>query len=270
MSYRIKIDSKNTLADEAHLLSGMERMGIRLQQYQRPIVIGFLVLLTAAVVVGIVIWLDHRNTEQAIAFEQQATRLYLDRPVDQASKADENLRKAITLYQQTIENYPRSPVAPVTLYRLGNALVQANDLDGAIKAYQKFVAIYDGQKSLLSLVHQRLGYAYLLKGDVAQAGKALSAVLDMPEAFNKDQVLFELGKIEENQSRPEGALARYQELMKTYPNSPFTGEAAVRTKALEVKKGPDGPATGSAEGTAPSLGEIMKGTTKESTGKTRN
>jgi tetratricopeptide (TPR) repeat protein len=110
---------------------------------------------------------------------------------------------------------------------------------------------------LLSLVYQRLGYAYLLKGNAEQAGNAFSAVLDMPNALNKDQVLFELGKLEESQSRPEGALARYQELMKTYPNSPFTGEAAVRTKALEVKKGPEGPAAGSPEGT-PTQGATEK------------
>ena len=55
--------------------------------------------------------------------------------------------------------------------------------------------------------------------------------------------------MEESQSRPEGALAHYQDLMKNYPNSPFTSEAAVRVKVLEVKKSPDSPPTGA---TAPS------------------
>jgi tetratricopeptide (TPR) repeat protein len=94
------------------------------------------------------------------------------------------------------------------------------------------------------MVYQRLGYAYLLKGDADQAAKAWSAAVEVPGALNKDQALFELGKLEESQSRPEGALARYQDLMKTYPNSPFTGEAAVRIKALEAKKSP--PDAGSA------------------------
>jgi outer membrane protein assembly factor BamD (BamD/ComL family) len=63
-------------------------------------------------------------------------------------------------------------------------------------------------------------------------------VLDVDGALNKDHTLFELAKLEESQSRPEGAAARYQELMKGYPNSPFAGEAAVRIKALEAKKTP--------------------------------
>jgi tetratricopeptide (TPR) repeat protein len=89
------------------------------------------------------------------------------------------------------------------------------------------------------LVHQKLGYAYQLKGDRDQAAKAFSTVLEIPGSLNRDHALYELARLEESQSRPEGALAHYQDLMKTYPNSPFASEAAIRVKALEVKKSPD-------------------------------
>jgi len=82
--------------------------------------------------------------------------------------------------------------------------------------------------------------------------KAFTGILDIPGALNKDHVLFELAKIEESQSRPEGALAHYQDLMKNYPNSPFTSEAAVRVKVLEVKKTPDAPAAAPAPAPAAS------------------
>jgi outer membrane protein assembly factor BamD (BamD/ComL family) len=57
--------------------------------------------------------------------------------------------------------------------------------------------------------------------------------------LGKDQALFELARLEESQSRPEGALAHYQELIKTYPNSPYTSEATIRTKVMDVKKSMD-------------------------------
>ncbi|MER3425099.1 MAG: hypothetical protein C4293_19595, partial [Nitrospiraceae bacterium] len=72
-----------------------------------------------------------------------------------------------------------------------------------------------------------------------------------------------LGKLEETHSRPEGALARYQELMKDFPNSPFTGEAAVRIKALEAKKNPETPAAGSPAGSMPQAGQVEKKTSSE-------
>lgn len=113
--------------------------------------------------------------------------------------------------------------------------------------------LYSSNPSLLGLVQQRLAYAFLVKGDRDQAAKTFAAILELPGALNKDQVLFELAKMEEVQSRPEGALAHYQDLMKNYPNSPFTSEAAVRVKVLEVKKTPESiPATGPAQAaTAP-------------------
>ncbi|MEK7269223.1 MAG: tetratricopeptide repeat protein [Nitrospirota bacterium] len=258
MSYRIKIPSKSTPADEAHLLSGMERFIVLVQQHRAGILGGVVVLLTAAAAVVAVLWLDHRNAEQALELHRQATRLYLDRPADQSAKADANLKQAISLYHQAVEQYPRSPSAHLTLYHLGNALVQINDFGGAIELYKKYVTTYGTNKIMLGLIYQRLGYAYLLNGDREQAVKAFSAVLEVPGALNQDHALFELGKMEEAQSRPEGSLARYQELMKSYPNSPFGGEAAVRIKALEVKKSPESGASGDLGGAAPPSAEPGK------------
>lgn len=236
MSYRIKVGAKSTPTDEAQLLNRMERFVFLVQEHRQGIWVGVTVLLVAVAAVASVIWVDHRNAEQALKLQEQAMRLYLERPADQRVKADENLKQAINLFRQSVEQYPRVPSAPLTLFHLGNALVQANDLDGAIEAYKKFIALYGANRSLLGLVYQRLGYAYLLKGDKDQAAKAFSAVVDVAGALNKDHALFELGKLEEAQSRPEGALARYQELTKGYPNSPLASEATVRIKALQVKR----------------------------------
>jgi TolA-binding protein len=196
------------------------------------------VVLVMAAVLGMVLY-DRHQADQALHLTLQATRLYVDRPGEKLAKADDNLAKAIGLYRQVIEQYPRTPAAQLALYHLGNALVQGNDLDGAVDAYRKHATNYGANKMLLGLVYQRLAYAYLLKGNREEGAKAFAAVLEVPGALNKDQALFELGKLEEAQSRPEGALARYQDLAKSYPNSPFASEAAVRIKALEVKSLPE-------------------------------
>ncbi len=247
MSYRIKLESKSGPADEAQLLSGIERFFLLIQEHRLKVLTGLLVLFAAVAAVLAMVWYDQRQAEQALELHHRAMALYVDRPSDQAAKAEENLKQATVLFRQVVEQYPRTPTAPLSLYHLGNALVQANDLGGAIEAYKKYVATYGANKVMLGMVYQRLAYAYLLNGDREQAVKAFSAVLEVPGALNKDQVLFELGKFEETQSRPEGALARYQDLSKSYPNSPFASEAAVRIKALEVKKAPEGGAQPSQE-----------------------
>ena len=242
MSYRIKVPAKVDPLDEAHLLTGVERFLLVLQEQRRAVLVGLGVLLVAAAVVAGVIWYDYQATLKARELDQEATLHYLNRPADDPKKSHEQLAQAINLYKQVVDQYPRSPVAPLALFHLGNAQVLANEVDAGIETYKRFMLLHGSNTSLLGLVQQRMAYAYLLKGDRDQAVKAFTGILEIPGALNKDHVLLELAKLEESQSRPEGALAHYQDLMKNYPNSPFTSEAAVRVKVLEVKKSPESPA----------------------------
>ncbi len=242
MSYRIRMPAKVDPLDEAHLLTGVDRFLHLLQEQRRAVIVGLGVVLVAGAVVAGVMWYDYQSTLKARELDQEATLHYLNRPADDPKKSHEQLSQAITLYKQVVDQYPRSPVAPLALFHLGNAQVLANEVDAGIETYKRFMLLYSSNTSLLGLVQQRLAYAYLVKGDRDQAVKAFTGILEIPGALNKDHVLFELAKIEESQSRPEGALAHYQDLMKNYPNSPFTSEAAVRVKVLEVKKSPESPA----------------------------
>ena len=242
MSYRIKVPAKVDPLDEAHLLTGVERFLLVLQEQRRAVLAGLGVLLVAAAVVAGVIWYDYQATLKARELDQEATLHYLNRPADDPKKSHEQLAQAINLYKQVVDQYPRSPVAPLALFHLGNAQVLANEVDAGIETYKRFMLLHGSNTSLLGLVQQRMAYAYLVKGDRDQAVKAFTGILEIPGALNKDHVLFELAKLEESQSRPDGALAHYQDLMKNYPNSPFTSEAAVRVKVLEVKKSPESPA----------------------------
>ncbi|MBX3340373.1 MAG: tetratricopeptide repeat protein [Nitrospira sp.] len=252
MSYRIRVPAKVDPLDEAHLLTGVDRFLHVLQEQRRAVLAGLGVVLVAGAVVAGVMWYDYQSTLKARELDQEATLHYLNRPADDPKKSQEQLSQAIALYKQVVEQYPRSPAAPLALFHLGNAQVLANEVDAGIETYKRFMLLYGSNTSLLGLVQQRLAYAYLAKGDRDQAVKAFTGILEVPGALNKDHVLFELAKIEESQSRPEGALAHYQDLMKNYPNSPFTSEAAVRVKVLEVKKAPETPAAAPAPAPAAS------------------
>ena len=236
MSYRIKIPAKVLPVDEAHMLSGLDHVLHRLLNYRRPLLVGFGVLVLAAAVVGGVFYVDRQAAQKAQELEREAMRFLAAPSTSDPQKADHALKEAITRYRQVVDQYPRTPSAPLALYHLGNTLVQTNELSAAIEAYQRFLMLYGSNPSMAGLVQQRLAYVYLLKGDRDLAVKALTGILETPGTLNRDQALFELARLEESQSRPEGALAHYQELIKTYPSSPFTSEATIRTKIMDVKK----------------------------------
>jgi len=236
MSYRIKVPAKTLPVDEAHMLSWLDHTLHSLQDYRRPLMVGVGVLVLAVAVIGGVFYVDRESAQKAQDLEREAMRFLTAPSVSDPQKADQVLKEAIAKYRQIVEQYPRTATAPIALYHLGNTLVQVNELGAAIEAYQRFLLLYSSNSPMAGLVQQRLAYAYLAKGDRDQAVKAFTGILETPGTLNRDQALFELARLEESQSRPEGALAHYQELIKSYPNSPFTSEATIRTKIMDVKK----------------------------------
>lgn len=225
--------------DEAHLVSGLEHWVHGLATYRWSIVVGFLLLLLTGGGVWGVFWYDAQNASKAQELEREATVHLFTRAASDPQKAAANLKEAIALYQRVVNEYPRTPTAPLAQFSLGNAYLQSNDLASAIEAYNRFISTYGTHVSLLGLVYQKLGYAYQLKGDLEQAVKAYLTIIEIPGAMNRDHALFEAARLEENRSKPDEALKHYQELMKTYPNSPLTSEAAMRVKVMEAKKNPE-------------------------------
>lgn len=240
MSYKIKVPTRSVPVEQMPHLSRGERILFFLEQRRNALLTGVLILVLAGVGVGVVLWLEHRNADQALALEARATDLHQNqRPAAgqaEGGVSEQKLGQAIELYQRIIEEYPRTPSAPRAMYLLGDAYMDQGESDRAIRVYRDFVATYPDQDLLLGLAYQRLGYAYLKSDDREEAAKAFSAVVDIPEALNKDVALFELGKLEEAQSRPEAALERYEQLIARYPNSPLSSEARLHIRALSPEK----------------------------------
>lgn len=239
MTYRIKVPPRTLAVGEEQLVSGLEHWLIGLRSYRWSLIIGFVLLLLMGMGLWGLFWYEEQNASKAQELEREATLLLFTRPSTDSQKTANNLKEAIALYKRVLEEYPRTPTAPLVQFSLGNAYLQSNEVDSAIEAYQRFISTYASNTSLLGLVYQKLGYAFLLKKDLDQAAKAYSSILDLPGAMNRDYALFEVARLEENRSKPDEALKHYQELMKTYPNSPLTSESAVRVKVIEAKKNPE-------------------------------
>jgi outer membrane protein assembly factor BamD (BamD/ComL family) len=243
MTYRIKVPPRTLPVDEAHLVSDLEHRLIGLKKYRWPLAIGLLLVVLVGGTVWWVMWYHAQTTAKAQDIEREATLHFLTRPANDPKKTEANMKEAVALYRKVVDEFPRTPSAPIALFSLGNALLESNELDPAIQAYQRFVSQYGSNPMLLGLVQQKLAYAYLLKGDFDQAAKAFSAVIETQGAANRDQALFELARLEESRFKQDAAMVHYQDLIKAYPNSPLANEAALRVKVLEAKKSLDAGAT---------------------------
>jgi outer membrane protein assembly factor BamD (BamD/ComL family) len=237
MAYKIKDASpKSGMMDEAELLSRKDRVLLFVEQNRIAILVGIVLTFVVTVALGGLVWLERLDSEKVVLLEGKAQLLYYDRPPDKPELTQENLGKAADLYRQILDEYPRTSSARRALFFLGNTLMEQNDLNGATETYQQFIEQYPDDEILLGIVYQRLGYAHLLNGNQGRAYAAFSAVLDLPRAINKDQVLYEFAKLKEAEEKTQEALTHYKQLMAQYPNSPFFNEASLRVKILEPEE----------------------------------
>jgi tetratricopeptide (TPR) repeat protein len=234
--YKIKKDRGRGVTDPTQIVESVGQAAGIAREHLPWVIGGIAVALVAGLVVGGVFWMRQQEDRAAADLLNEGTRVFSERSGGPLPRRPEELKKAVEVLRKVVAEYPRSTAAAQAAYLLGNALSDLKEWDGAVKAYQDFLARYGDQRLLVPLVYQRLAYVQLSQGKKDEAEKTLSAILSLEGAPNKDQALFELARIEELSSRPEGALARYQELMKEHPKSPFSNEAAVRVKTLDARK----------------------------------
>ena len=231
MTYKIRPNSRGPETPE--WLSRSERLWLFAELHRRTLIAGILVAGLVLVLLGGLFWMQHQQEQEALTLEHQAAQAYLDRPLEDLEAAKEKLEEAVSLYRQIIEEFPGTPSAHAAWYFIGNALAEQDDHTGAIDAYRHFIDESGTHPALLGLVYQRLGAAYLANGEREKAIDAYDRVLHIPHTLNKDQVLFELAKLEEHAKRDDEALARYKQLLDEHPNSPYVSEATLRVKILE-------------------------------------
>ena len=237
MGYRIKTDAPPGRGmDETDILTGKDQFLHFVEQNRNAVLGGFFLILIAAAIGGFMVWQERQATQDAWVLEGQAQAFYLDRSLEDGEASQENIDKAAELYRQILQEYPRTTPAQSALYLLGNSLMEKKDYQGAIQSYEQFLEEYGRNVMLQGLVRQRLGYAYLLNGDRVKAVEEFSQILADPGVFNKDQVLFELAKLEESDGAMDKALVRYKDLLMQFPTSPYASEATLRVQALSPEE----------------------------------
>ncbi len=238
MTFKIKTVEKTSIPDQRQMMESMARMRHDMATRAKMLwAIGGTVVLAAAVIVGIY-YMDVHAEQVAQDQLQEATQLYMNRPLSDTDAELSHVRQAVELFRSIVSEYPDSASAPLAMHLLANGLSVLGDHEGAITAYQRFLETYSSPGGLSSLVRQRLAYAYIEQGDLPRAERAFEEILTIDKAPNKDLALLELASLGEQQNQSDAAMARYQELLKGYPYSIYFSEASAKVLILGGGDGP--------------------------------
>ena len=233
MSFKIRDINQPFSTEPSELLSRSERVWVFAEQHRSAGIVGVLLVCCIAVTIGAIFWLEHQHEQEALGLGHRAAQLYIDRSLDDPDTAKANLNKAITLYQQILDEFPHTSNAEMAWYFLGNARTEQENYPKAIEAYEQYVSSFSNNPMLAGLVFQRLGSAYILNGQRQKGLDVYTQILKLPGALNKDQVIFELAKLEEAKNHPEQAFTYYKQIQDEYPGSPYSNEATMRIRMVE-------------------------------------
>jgi tetratricopeptide (TPR) repeat protein len=151
------------------------------------------------------------------------------RAIDLYDKADAP-QSAIALMELFARERPSDELAPECLLRLGRTYMATGQFDRAISAFERNQMKY-GKSWAATQSAIPLAQALIAKGEKSygQAEQVLLNVLDnnlalTPEAVEFRLALYELARLYHRQGRYEDSIARFDELLKRYPNDDRAGE----------------------------------------------
>jgi tetratricopeptide (TPR) repeat protein len=239
MAYKIRVATrKQQLKKPDEFISTLDWLGEQIYKRAKLVWTVFGVLVIIAAGMGAYLFYRHQQVTRAVALEFQGSQYFRQQPPlgekGPAASQEENYKKAIEQYQKTIQDYPGTPAASIAQLYIGNAYMELKDFDSAVSAYRSYLDKKPLNDVMAGLAYQRLGYAYLAKNDFENAQKAFESVDHLAGALNKDQVDYELGRVNETLGKKEEAIKRYQEIVKQFTDSLFLAEAQQRLTALGV------------------------------------
>lgn len=260
MAYKIKVTPK-PVADAQVALHWLDRWVLWETGHRRvlwPLVIG--VLLFGVVGGGGTGWWWWQNRQAALLSGEAAE--HYPAPADAVSPTTgdpkkptvaDRCAKALPLYQQITERYGYSRIAPLAGYYQANCEVELGKIDDAIVLYKGIIAKNGLTNESAQLAALRLGYLYAGRGDRASAVEQFQNLNREAAALNRDQALFEVGRLQEADNNRDAALTAYRTVQKDFPKSPWSSEAAARIKALggEIAPPPSAPSGSAPAAAAP-------------------
>lgn len=161
----------------------------------------------------------------------------LSRAMEQYASAvsgQADYQKALELFRAAGTDYAGTMSGSIARYYAGNSLMGMGQFAAAAKEYQEFIKRPSGDRKLLGLVHQRLGYALAGSGEREQAIQAFEqaeAMLGTGIASSELAVLYE------RSGRKDEARKKYQALADALPGTALGEEARMRLGASAQEAG---------------------------------
>jgi tetratricopeptide (TPR) repeat protein len=186
--------------------------------------IGLGVLLLAAIIVALVFWRQHQAASEDMAFTLLGRGIAL-------YQQEEKREKALPIFTELINDYPRTTAGKVALLYRGRSYMLKGDYDQAIADFTLFLK-RSSKPFLRVIALNALGNSYSAKGEYQQAIDNFQKVIDSGDEWLKPYALLQMGMCLEKLGDKKKAAQAYQDSLDLSPPPPWGTLASLRLKKL--------------------------------------
>jgi tetratricopeptide (TPR) repeat protein len=186
-------------------------------QYRRQVLIIAAAALAVLVAIGGYSLYQSGNDRKASAMLSRAYDYY-----SPGTPGRPDYEKALELFRDISSKYSGTLSGAIALYYAGNCLMDTGQMQAAVTEYQDFVKRHGGEKELLGLVYQRMGYAYAALGNRDDALKFFERA---DAVLGPGLATLELAKAYEQAGRADEAGKKYKMLAEGLPGTQLAEEA---------------------------------------------
>jgi len=200
------------------------------------------------------------NTDEVLARQYAIGLIYLEKPGPKVLGNDimAPLDRAVEIFKKVVENAPYGKHAEDAQFKLGEALKKSERYEEAVQAFHKIVEDYPNSKYVTKAMYEESHCAYRASLKPAYDAGATDNAIKTFEKFadkNKDlelgqkadstirrlkdnvaQKSFDVAQFYESQGKTQAAIIYYEDVINTYPDSPFTDKAKLKIETLKNPK----------------------------------
>ncbi len=231
MPHRIRVVPKKNAKRAISSVEDVRTWSEHIRGKARILIAAAAVILVMACGAGIYLIVLSSNRSRAQGALTEAVALYKSASGSDERSADQ-LRRAVAEFMEIEKDFPKTFQAMMASYYMGNAKFALGDMAGAAEVYRSFLTRYPDDKSMKYFVVNRLALTLERLGNSDEAVKMFGQLTGIPDAPNRDQAYFEQGRLFEAKNQNVAALSMYEEISKTFPQSPLAPAAMDRIRVL--------------------------------------
>lgn len=176
-------------------------------------------------------WYADQQRRGVAAYAEAMTRVQV---AAQASQAPVEAREAtVRDLEAALQRYPSAATAPQAAFQLGHLRYAAQQYAAARGAYEVAV-VKAGPGTIGTLARAGIGAAWEAERNYPKAAEAYQAALAplTPKGFFYEELLIDLGRVQELAGKKADAVATYRRLLKEAPQTRRADEVRARLATL--------------------------------------